>query len=248
VNRAKPFTGQLLEKLAGRIDREAQAVFDEDVRANDRLATIGAKLIKKGSNIITVCNAGTLAPSGIGTAVGVIYKAHEQGNVSHVYSLETRPYLQGARLTMYELMQNHVPCSLITDNMAAHIMKTCPIGAVIAGADRIAANGDTANKIGTYMLAILAKHHKIPFYIAAPIPTIDPAIPNGDHIPIEERSSAEVCELKGIRIAPKGAHARHPAFDVTPAELITGIITENGIIKPVNRKNTLKVYNNGVAK
>ncbi|MDD4004220.1 MAG: S-methyl-5-thioribose-1-phosphate isomerase [Elusimicrobiaceae bacterium] len=241
------FTNRSLAGLTELLDQEAQAVFDEDVRANERLSATGAKLLKKRSTVITVCNAGTLATAGIGTALGVIYKAFEQGKIERVYSLETRPYLQGARLTMYELMHNKVPASLITDNMAAHIMATSEISAVIAGADRIASNGDTANKIGTYMLAVLARYHKIPFYIAAPVPTIDPAMKTGADIPIEERASCEVCRFNGLRIAPEGAQARHPAFDVTPARLITAIITENGLISPVNRKNTMKAYNKGVA-
>lgn len=242
INSQTAFTKQAFAALTALIDREAKAVFDEDVKANNRLSEIGAKLLKKHSTVITVCNAGTLATAGIGTAVGVIYKAFEQGKIDRVYSLETRPYLQGARLTMYELMHHKVPATLITDNMAAHIMATEKIDAVIAGADRIAANGDTANKIGTYMLAVLAKYHKIPFYIAAPVPTIDPHIKTGAAIPIEERAACEVCQFKGTQVAPQGALARHPAFDVTPGKLITAIITENGLIAPVNRANTLKIY------
>jgi len=227
-----------LKKL---ISDEAGAVFGEDVLANKRLSLSGAKLFKRPVNVMTICNAGALATAGIGTALGVIQKAWEKGKIIHVYACETRPYLQGARLTMFELLRNKIPATLITDNMAAHIMKTAGIGAVVAGADRIAANGDTANKIGTYMLAVLARYHKIPFYIAAPVPTIDMKTPDGGKIPIEERSQDEVHKIFGSRISPKGAKARHPAFDVTPAELITAIITENGIISPVTRANVEKI-------
>jgi len=237
----KTLTPDDLKKLAALIDKEAQAVYQEDVDANERLSELGAKLIKPGSSVMTVCNAGALATAGMGTALGVITRAFEKGRVRHVYSLETRPYLQGARLTMFELMQSKIPAQLITDNMAAHIMKTCGVSAIVAGADRIAANGDTANKIGTYMLGVLAKYHGIPLYIAAPKPTFDLSIPDGDHIPIEERSSREVTEIRGQRITPKGATARHPAFDVTPGKLIAGIITEYGVISPVNRANVKKI-------
>jgi len=231
--------------LAKLIDADAKLIFREDVDANERLSEYGSRLLKRGSTVMTVCNAGALATAGRGTAVGVISRAHEKGLIKHVYSLETRPYLQGARLTMFELLRGKIPATLITDNMAAHIMKTCKIDAIIAGADRIAANGDTANKIGTYMLAVLAKYHKVPFYIAAPIPTIDMKIPGGAQIPIEERSQDEVCLFNGKRIAPCGARARHPAFDVTPSELITAIITENGVIKPVNAASVRRVVKKG---
>lgn len=222
---------------------EADAVFKEDVKANDRMGDVGAGLFKKGTVVMTHCNAGALATAGIGTAVGVIFRAHELGRIKHAYSCETRPYMQGSRLTIWELQQEKVPSTLITDNMAAHIIKTCKVDAVIVGADRIAANGDTANKIGTYGLAVIARYHKIPFYVAAPIPTIDMSIKNGSGIPIEERDPSEVCEIGGIRIAPKGIKARHPAFDVTPNSLITAIITEKGLIRPVNAKNVAKVVN-----
>jgi methylthioribose-1-phosphate isomerase len=241
ISKETPFNTSNFTKLKILISNEADRIHDEDVSANETLSKFGANLIKKKTNVMTICNAGALATAGIGTALGVIYKAFEAGKINHVYACETRPYLQGARLTMFELKQNKVPSSLITDNMSAHIMKTCDIGAIIVGADRIASNGDTANKIGTYMLSILAKYHKIPFYVAAPIPTFDLKIPNGDAIPIEERSSDEVCNLCGINIAPKNCNARHPAFDVAPSELITAIITENGIIKPVNKTNVLKI-------
>ena len=235
------FNRELLNKLRRLINNCAHRIYKEDVSANNALASLGAKLLKRKSNVLTVCNAGSLATAGIGTALGIIYKAHKQGKINRVYVCETRPYLQGSRLTMFELMQNKVPCFLITDNMSAHIIKTCKIDAIIVGADAIASNGDTANKIGTYMLAILAKYHKIPFYVAAPVPTFNFNFKTGADIPIEERSPDEVCFIKNIRIAPKGAKARHPAFDVTPAKLITAIITEKGIITSVNRKNISKL-------
>ncbi len=234
-------TGADYKKLFKIIKNEADAVSEEDIRANSMLSDFGAGLLKKGSTVITYCNAGALATAGIGTALGVIRRGFERGKIRRVYACETRPYLQGSRLTMWELMRGKIPCTLITDNMAAHIMKTSTIDAVIVGADRISADGDTANKIGTTGLAIIAKYHKIPFYVAAPVPTIDMTIRSGDKIPIEERSGLEVTMIKKIRIAPKGAGARHPAFDVTPKELITAIITEKGIIKPVNAGNVKRL-------
>jgi len=179
---------------------------------------------------MTQCNAGALATAGIGTALGVIQVAVEQGKKLHVYVPETRPYLQGARLTAWELYRSNIPLTLITDNMVGHFMKSGKIGAIVTGADRVAANGDTANKIGTYQIAVLAKEHNVPFYIAAPVSTFDLSIPSGDHIPIEERSSDEVTQIKGIRIAPD-VHAAHPAFDVTPSKYITAIFTENGVAR-----------------
>ncbi len=211
------------------VRRAAEAFHRQDLAANQQLAIRGASLLKKGSRIMTHCNAGYLATSGIGTAVGVIRYAHQQGKVAHVYPCETRPYLQGSRLTLWELMQSGVPATLITDNMAAHVMKTGGIDAVIVGADRIAANGDVCNKIGTYGLAILARYHKIPFYVVAPTTTVDLATPDGSRIPIEERSSREVLEIFGHPIAPKGAQAHHFAFDVTPHKLVSAIVTERGI-------------------
>lgn len=215
-----------------RLEREASIIYREDIIRNRRLGENGAKLLKKNSVILTHCNAGALATAGYGTALGVIRSARLQGRVKLVYVDETRPYLQGARLTAWELAQEKIPYALITDNMAGHIMKTGGVSAVIVGADRIAANGDTANKIGTYSLAILARHHGIPFYVAAPTSTIDLKTATGNGIVIEERSPEEVTSFGGISVAPKGAAARHPAFDVTPASLISAIITEKGVVKP----------------
>jgi methylthioribose-1-phosphate isomerase len=248
ANRASAFTQKHYVALAKLAASGAAAIYQEDVDANAALSKYGAALLPKDSTVMTICNAGALATAGMGTAVGVIKEAFYQNKIKHVFACETRPYLQGARLTMFELMDEKIPSTLITDNMAAHIMRTCKISAVIAGADRIASNGDTANKIGTYMLAVLAKYHGVKFYIAAPKPTFDMTLRSGKDIPIEERSSEEVCRICGIDIAPKGAKARHPAFDMTPAELITGIITEYGVISPVNRKNTAIILGGGKTK
>lgn len=215
---------------------EARAIWDEDVAMNCAMAEHGADQIGPVSNILTHCNAGALATGGLGTALGVIRAIDSRLKSSnkslHVWVDETRPYLQGARLTSWELMKDHIDCTLITDNMSAHLMKQGLVDAIIVGADRIAANYDAANKIGTYALAILARYHHIPFYIAAPTSTFDPAISCGDDIIIEERSYEEVVYIKGKRIAPEGVKVRHPAFDVTPHELITGIITPDGVIIP----------------
>jgi methylthioribose-1-phosphate isomerase len=218
--------------LAKTLEQEAAAVYAEDIEINRRIGDNGAAVLKKGSTVLTHCNAGALATAGYGTALGVIRSARKQGRVSFVYVDETRPYLQGARLTAWEMLQEKIPYALITDNMAGHFMQSGVINAVIVGADRIAANGDTANKIGTYALAVLARYHNIPFYIAAPVSTIDLSTPSGKKIVIEQRSVEEVTMINGKRIAAKGTHALHPAFDVTPAELITAIITEKGVFKP----------------
>ncbi len=219
----------------------AQRYFETDLRANQTMARLGASLLKRGSRVITHCNAGALATSGLGTAVGMIRYAHYLGKVSHAYPCETRPYLQGSRLTLWELMRGRVPATLITDNMAAHLMKTGRIDAVIVGSDRIAANADVCNKIGTYGLAILARHHGIPFYVVAPATTVDLDCARGDLIPIEERSAKEVVEIFGRPIAPKGARAHHFAFDVTPHDLVTAIVTERGIVRPVDGRHLKKV-------
>ena len=218
--------------LAASMADAAEDYFETDLAANRTMAQLGASLLKKGSRVITYCNAGSLATSGLGTSVGVIRYAHHLGKIEHVYPCETRPYLQGSRLTLWELMQGGVPATLITDNMAAHLMKTKGIDAVIVGSDRIAANADVCNKIGTYGLAILAKHHKVPFYVVAPTSTVDLKTKTGELIPIEERSADEVTRIFGQEIAPKGARAHHFAFDVTPHQLVTAIVTERGIVRP----------------
>jgi len=211
---------------------EAEAMAEEDIAVNKAIGRHGASLIPDGANILTHCNTGALATVDWGTALGVIRTAHEQGKRLHVWVDETRPYLQGARLTAWELQQLGIPCTLITDNMAGHFMQRGRVDLVLVGADRIAANGDFANKIGTYSLAVLAYAHGIPFYSAAPTSTIDLTIPSGEHIPIEERSPEEVTHLRGLRIAPEGVQAAHPAFDVTPHRYLTAIVTEKGIIRP----------------
>jgi methylthioribose-1-phosphate isomerase len=209
---------------------EAQQVHLEKKAIDEAMGRFGAEFMPREGQIMTQCNAGALATAGIGSALGVIRTAFEQGKKIHVLVPETRPYLQGARLTAWELHKADIPLTLITDNMVGHFLKTGKVGAVVTGADRIAANGDTANKIGTYQMAVLAKENKVPFYIAAPVSTFDLSIPGGEHIPIEERSAAEVTHLQGIRIAPD-VHAAHPAFDVTPARYIAAIFTERGVAR-----------------
>jgi methylthioribose-1-phosphate isomerase len=211
---------------------EAQAIKAEDIAMNEAMGRHGAELIPDGATVLTHCNAGALATAGFGTALGVIRAAHLAGKDVKVFADETRPFLQGARLTAWELMHDGVPVTLITDNMAAFFMKNGRIDLVITGADRIAANGDTANKIGTYGVAVLARHHGIPFYVAAPSSTFDLSLPSGEQIPIERRNPAEVTHLFGSRVAPEGVAVENPAFDVTPAELIAGIVCEHGVLRP----------------
>ena len=220
-----------LEGIRAAMVQEALLVHEER-RAGDRcIGKLGATLMPKSGRVMTQCNAGALATAGIGTALGVIRMAVEAGSQIEVLVPETRPYLQGSRLTAWELHQDGIPLTLITDNMVGHFLRTGGIGAVVVGADRIAANGDTANKIGTYGIAVLAKENNVPFYVAAPISTIDLSLPTGDQIPIEERSPAEVTHAAGVRTAPD-VRAAHIAFDVTPHRYITAIITENGIARP----------------
>jgi methylthioribose-1-phosphate isomerase len=221
---------------------EAEAIHREDVEANMRMGRFGAALLGQSSTILTHCNAGALATAGYGTALGVIRAAIEGGKRVAVFADETRPYLQGARLTAWELQHDNIDVTLITDNMAGHFFQQGAFDAVIVGADRIAANGDTANKIGTYTVAVLAHAHGVPFYIAAPLSTIDPACPNGAAIPIEERSADEVTEMFGTRMAPEGIAVRHPAFDVTPARLITAIITDRGVLRPPYQEAIRNVF------
>lgn len=215
-----------------RLYEEAQAIYDEDIANNLAMGEHGAALIPQRARILTHCNTGGLATGGYGTAAGVIRCAHAQGKVAMVFADETRPYLQGARLTTWELAKDGVPVTLITDSMAAHFMQRGEVDVVIVGTDRTVANGDVANKIGTYGLAVLCKHHGIPFYVAAPLSTVDLETASGADIPIEERSAREVTHIKDIPLAPEGIAVRHPAFDVTPAELVTAIITEKGVARP----------------
>jgi methylthioribose-1-phosphate isomerase len=217
-------------KKAQDLEKEALAIYEEDLAANRAIGRIGAELIRERARVMTHCNTGALATAGYGTALGVI-RASKGKNIS-VIANETRPYLQGARLTAWELVQEGIPCTLITDSMAGHLMSQGEVDVVVVGADRIAANGDVVNKIGTYALAVLAQRHGIPFYVAAPLSTFDPSIADGSRIPIEERPADEVTGYRGTRWAPEGVGVRNPAFDVTPAELVTGIISEKGIASP----------------
>ena len=209
----------------------AKQMHAEDIEINRAIGRHGAALIADGARIMTHCNAGALATAGHGTALGVIRSARDAGKRVSVIANETRPYLQGARLTAWEMVQENIPVTLVTDNMAGHLMQQGRVDVIVVGADRIAANGDTANKIGTYIVAVLAERHRIPFYIAAPLSTIDLAIADGSGIPIEERDAAEVTGFRGVRWAPEGVNVANPAFDVTPAALITGLITEKGVIE-----------------
>ena len=213
------------------LEIEARRMHEEDIELNRRMGCFGANLIPATAKILTHCNAGALATAGYGTALGVIRAAVEQGKNLEVFADETRPFLQGARLTAWELKKDNIPVTLITDNMAGHFMKAGNVDCVIVGADRIAANGDVANKIGTYSVAVLAKENSIPFYVAAPTSTLDLNIPSGDHIPIEQRPVQEVTHIKETLIAPEGIGVANPAFDVTPNRYVTAIITERGIAK-----------------
>lgn len=220
---------------------EAQRVHAEGEAADLKLSQLGAGLIKDGATVLTHCNTGPLATAGYGTALGVIKAAVAQGKQVDVVATETRPLLQGARLTAWELIQENIPVTLITDSMAGYFMKQGKIDCVIVGADRIAANGDTANKIGTYTLAVLAKEHGIPFYVAAPTSTIDLSLASGEGIPVEERHPSEVTHLAGVRIAPRDVRAANPAFDITPHHYITAIITEKGIVQEPYTENLKKL-------
>lgn len=222
----------LPDASAEAILREAQTIEREDVEMNRAIGKHGAELIAQGTTVLTICNTGGLATGGHGTALGVIRTAHEQGKAINVLACETRPRMQGLRLTSYELQKDGIPFHMIADGAAASFMAAGGVDCVITGADRIAANGDTANKIGTYSLAVLAKHHDIPFYVAAPSSTLDSSVASGGAIPIEERPCDELTEIEGVRIAPVGCTALNPAFDVTPGELITSIVTENGVYEP----------------
>lgn len=220
------------EKLVDLLCEEAQQIAREDYEACLRMGELGAELIRDGDTLLTHCNAGALATAGWGTALAPIYTAHKQGKHVHVFVDETRPVLQGARLTAWELQQEGVPLTLITDTMAGHFMRHGGIKAIFVGADRIAANGDVANKIGTYSVAILAQAHHLPFYVVAPCSTIDRTLPGGEDIPIEQRDPHEVTAIRGVEIAPAGVQVANPAFDITPHTYISAIITERGIARP----------------
>jgi methylthioribose-1-phosphate isomerase len=218
--------------ITRRLIREAQAVYQEDIDSNMRMGRFGAELLPQSGTILTHCNAGALATAGYGTALGVIRAAVEGGKRLRVLADETRPFLQGARLTAWELWKDDIDVRVISDNMAGAFMRQGLIDAVIVGADRIAANGDVANKIGTYTVAVLARQHDIPFYVAAPLSTLDLGIPDGSHIPIEQRESTEVTHIGGTRIVPEGVAVFNPAFDVTPHDLVTAIVTDAGVARP----------------
>lgn len=220
-----------IEKIKQQLVDKSLAIHREDVESNQRMGRFGAELIPDGATVLTHCNAGALATAGFGTALGVIRAAVEAGKRVSVLADETRPFLQGARLTAWELAKDDIPVTIITDNMAGHFLKSGKVDSVIVGADRIAANGDVANKIGTYMVAVVAHENNIPFYVAAPLSTVDLALNSGDEIPIESRSSLEVTHIRGNKIAPEGVEAANPAFDVTPHRYISAIITDAGVAR-----------------
>ncbi|HYK22147.1 MAG TPA: S-methyl-5-thioribose-1-phosphate isomerase, partial [Pyrinomonadaceae bacterium] len=222
-----------VEQVKQTLIAEAQAIFEEDIAANRAIGQHGGPLIPDGATVLTHCNAGALATAGdYGTALGVIRGARDAGKKVAVIADETRPFLQGSRLTAWELAKDDIPVTLITDNMAGHVMKSGKVDAVVVGADRIAANGDTANKIGTYMVAVLAREHDLPFYVAAPLTTLDLSLASGEEIPIEERDPAEVTHIREHQLAPEGVKVHNPAFDVTPNQFITAIITDKGVARP----------------
>jgi methylthioribose-1-phosphate isomerase len=230
--RREKSTTQETEKIKASLVEEAHAIFREDIEANRALGRFGAELLSDGDTVLTHCNAGALATAGdYGTALGVIRGAIDAGKRIAVIADETRPFLQGLRLTAWELAKDNIPVTVITDNMAGHVMKGGKVNAVVVGADRIAANGDAANKIGTYMVAVLARKHEIPFYVAAPISTLDLSLKTGEEIPIEERDGREITHIGSNQLGPEGVEVLNPAFDVTPAELITAIITDKGVAR-----------------
>ena len=228
--------GHPVEDIKRALRKESEAVLAEDIEINRRMGRHGQRLVPKGAAILTHCNAGSLATGGYGTALGVIRAAHEAGKRVHVIADETRPWLQGLRLTSFELMQDRIPVTVIADSAAGSLMRRKEIDMVITGADRIAANGDVANKIGTYQVAVLAKENKIPFYVAAPISTIDLDAPSGESIPVEQRNAREVSHWGTRNMGPKGVQALNPAFDITPHRYVTAIVTEKGIIRPPYRR------------
>jgi len=223
--------GRPVEEIRQRLVREAQLVKQEDIAANRAMGRHGAPLVPDGKTVLTHCNAGALATAGYGTALGVVRAAVEAGKRIDVFAAETRPFLQGARLTAWELHQDGIPTTVITDNMAGYFLRSGRIGCVVVGADRIAANGDVANKIGTYPVAVLARENGVPFYVAAPVSTLDLSLASGDEIPIEQRDPAEVTEIAGTRVVPDGVRVENPAFDVTPSRYVTAIITERGVAR-----------------
>lgn len=233
---------QTPQQIAQRLLAEAHEILSEDIRINRAMGAHGAVLLKDGARVLTHCNAGALATAGWGTALGVIRSAVEAGKKISVIADETRPFLQGARLTAWEMVQENIPLTLITDNMAGYMMARGEVDAVVVGTDRVAANGDVANKIGTYMVAVLARRHNIPFYVACPLSTIDLSIPDGAGIPIEERAADEVTGFRDCQWAAQGVQVRNPAFDVTPAELVTALITEKGVVSQPDRGSIARLF------
>jgi methylthioribose-1-phosphate isomerase len=235
IDRMKRLYEGLRERPAAeireRLIAEAQQIRLEDIAINEAIGRHGAALVPDGTTVLTHCNAGALATAGYGTALGVVRAAVADGKKIEVFADETRPFLQGARLTVWELQQDGIPATLITDNMAGHFLRSGRIGCVVVGADRIAANGDVANKIGTYSLAVLAKENGVPFYVAAPVSTLDLTLASGDAIPIEERPAEEVTRVFGVPVAPDGVAVQNPAFDVTPSRYVTAIVTERGVAR-----------------
>lgn len=231
--------------VKSRLVKEAQKMLDEDIAINRRMGRYGQRLLKNGSRVLTHCNAGALATGGYGTALGVVRAAVEAGKRIEVFADETRPFLQGARLTAWEMKESNIPVTVITDNSAGYFMQQGRVDAVIVGADRIAENGDVANKIGTYMVAVLAKTHKIPFYVAAPLSTIDISIKSGKEIPIEQRGEKEVTRFQGRQATPNGVPAENPAFDVTPHRYVSAIITEKGVITPPLKAKIRRLFASG---
>ncbi|MGE5248115.1 MAG: S-methyl-5-thioribose-1-phosphate isomerase [Verrucomicrobiota bacterium] len=235
IDRMRKVAGTLpdeSDEVASRLEREAVAIFEEDVAANRAMGAHGAGLLPAAASVLTHCNAGALATAGYGTALGIVRAAVAAGKKVHVYVDETRPFLQGARLTAWELMKDGIPCTLITDSMAGTLLSSGKVDAAIVGADRVAGNGDVANKVGTYGVGVLCKAHKVPLYVAAPLSTFDRKLRTGAQIPIEERDPSEVTHLMGKRVAPHGVSVYNPAFDVTPARYVSAIVTEKGVLRP----------------
>lgn len=233
---------QPVEEIKEALKRESEKVLEEDIEINRRIGKNGERLVPKRATILTHCNAGSLATGGYGTALGVIRAAHEAGKEVEVIADETRPWLQGLRLTAFELMADRIPVTVIADSAAGSLMRQKRIDLVITGADRIAANGDVANKIGTYQVAVLAKENKVPFYVAAPLSTIDLTIESGDSIPVEERSGEEICRFGNKQIGPEGVRALNPAFDVTPSRYVTALITEKAVVRSPYRRELRKIF------
>jgi methylthioribose-1-phosphate isomerase len=249
IDRMVRLVDQLSDRPLGEIKqavhKESEAILDQDIEINRNIGKHGLGLVPENSTILTHCNAGSLATAGYGTALGVIRAAHEAGKGIMVVADETRPWLQGLRLTSFELLEDGIPVTVIADNAAGSLMRKGRINLVITGADRIAANGDVANKIGTYQVALMANAHRIPFYVAAPISTIDAATPDGEAIPVEQRPLEEITRIGGVKLAPPGINILNPAFDITPAKYVTAIITEEGIIRPPYGTHIKQILNRG---